>query len=101
MSVDRSNRFSRRKGVSAALAATATVGLQGPRISGQEASPMASPVIPADLPLVEVALLTGSDPSAVNQTGTEHGVDGTDLGSSFLYNDLTYIVFGDTFDIAK
>ena len=62
---------------------------------------MASPVAQVDLPLVEVALLTGSDPAAVNQTGAEYGVDGTDLGSSFLYNDLTYIVFGDTFDIAK
>jgi hypothetical protein len=37
----------------------------------------------------------------VNQTGAEYGADGTDLGSSFLYNGLTYIVFGDTFDIAK
>jgi len=55
----------------------------------------------ADLPLEEVALLTGSDPASVNQTGADYGVDGTDLGSSFLYNDLTYIVFGDTFDVGK
>ena len=62
--------------------------------------PVASPVS-ADLPLVEVALLTGSDPAAVNQTGADYCVDGTDLGSSFLYNDQIYIVFGDTFDTHK
>jgi hypothetical protein len=65
----------------------------------QEASPEteATPVAAGDLPLDEVALLTGSDPAAVNQTGADYGVDGTDLGSSFLYDDQVYIVFGDTF----
>jgi len=70
-------------------------------VTAQDASPEASPVVRADLPLEEVALLTGSDPAAINQTGAEYKVDGTDLGSSFLYNDLTYIVFGDTFDTFK
>ncbi len=63
------------------------------------ASPQATPVQAEDLPLEEVALLTGSDPAAVNQTGAAYGVDGTDLGSSFLYNDQLYILFGDTFDV--
>lgn len=58
--------------------------------------PVASPAS-TDLPLVEVALLTGSDPTAINQTEAEYDVDGTDLGSTFLYNDQIYIVFGDTF----
>jgi hypothetical protein len=89
------------------IAATGAVALGAGIASGtaQEgtpmATPMASPVVREDLPLKEVALLTGSDPAAVNQTGMDYKVDGTDLGSSFLYNDLTYIVFGDTFDIAK
>jgi len=65
------------------------------------ASPDATPVSGADLPLEQIAILTGSDPAAVNQTGKEYGVDGTDLGSSFLFRDQTYIVFGDTFDVAK
>jgi hypothetical protein len=95
MSKLESIRLSRRQGVTTTLAAS--VGLQAFVVSGQEASPVAQ----VDLPLVEVALLTGSDPAAVNQTGADYGVDGTDLGSSFLYNDQTYIVFGDTFDIAK
>ncbi len=65
------------------------------------ATPQATPVEQADLPLDEVALLTGSDPAAVNQTGAEYEVDGTDLGSSFLYNDQLYILFGDTFGVNK
>lgn len=64
-------------------------------------SPAATPIAQADLPLELVCQLTGSVPEAVNQTGAGFGVDGTDLGSSFLYNDLLYIVFGDTFGIAK
>ena len=66
-----------------------------------EASPAATPVAGTDLPLAEIGVLTGSDPAAFNQTGKEYGVDGTDLGSSFLYKDKLYIVFGDTFGIGK
>ena len=64
------------------------------------ASPIATPVAAADLPLELIAQLTGGVPEAINQTGTDYGVTGTDLGSSFLYNDLTYIVLGDTFGVA-
>lgn len=86
----------------AASGGAAAIGAGGWRPAvAQDASPVASPVAGVDLPLTEVALLTGSDPAAVNQTGEEYGVDGTDLGSSFLYHDQLYIVFGDTFDIYK
>lgn len=61
------------------------------------ASPIASPVAGADLPLEQVALLTGSDPLSINDTDEAYGVHGTDLGSSFLYDGQLYIVFGDTF----
>jgi hypothetical protein len=70
--------------------------------SAQSAPPQAEATpLATDLPLVEVALLTGSDPTAVNQTGKDYEVDGTDLGSSFLYDDKLYIVFGDTFGPGK
>jgi len=62
------------------------------------ASPEASPVsaLP-DLPVEQVAILTGDDPQATNRTGERWEVFGTDLGSSFRYKDQTYLVFGDTF----
>lgn len=90
-------------GITAAVTATANVQRSG--IAAQEASPMASPVaspgatpvVSEDLPLEQIALLTGSDPLSINDTDEEYGVHGTDLGSSFLYNDQLYIVFGDTF----
>jgi hypothetical protein len=88
-------RFHRRH----VLAATGgAVVLPHAALGRQVASPerVASPVS-NDLPLVEVALLTGSDPAAINQTGADYDVDGTDLGSSFLYNDQVYLLFGDTF----
>lgn len=67
------------------------------RAQGVSPAAEASPVASEDLPLIEVALLTGSDPAAVNQTGRDWTVDGTDLGSSFLHGDQMYLVFGDTF----
>src|SRR5690348_4624790 len=95
---------SRRRLVAMAGATAATAGLPG-RGAAQEASPAttsdATPDAAPDLPLEMVAILTGYDPDATNQTSKEYGVDGTDLGSSFLYDDKTYIVFGDTFGDAK
>ncbi len=49
------------------------------------------------MPLEQIALLTGSDPLSINITDEEYGIHDTDLGSTFLYNDQLYIVFGDTF----
>ncbi len=103
-----SNRsFNRRRliATSGMAAAVVTATAQRSGIAAQDASPMASPVASPgatpvaseDLPLEEVALLTGSDPLSINNTDEEYGVHGTDLGSSFLYNDQLYIVFGDTF----
>jgi hypothetical protein len=96
--------FTRRRLIAASGACS--IGLASGSPGGaQEASPVSSPVASPvaweDLPLEEIAILTGSDPASINQTGEEYGVDGTDLGSTFLYNDLLYIVFGDTFDIFK
>jgi Domain of unknown function (DUF4185) len=45
-----------------------------------------------------VAVLTG--PNSINHT-EEYGVDGTDLGHTFLHNGAIYMVFGDTFGPAK
>lgn len=65
------------------------------------ASPVTTPIVGAgDLPLEHIALLTGSDPLSINDTDTEYGIHGTDLRSSFLYNNQLYIVFGDTFGSA-
>ena len=62
-----------------------------------ESSPAASPVALPDLPVEQVAILTGDDPAATTQTGERWEVFGTDLGSSFRHRDRTYLVFGDTF----
>ena len=94
------SRFFTRRQVIAAAGISITAATQLRPTLADDASPVASPEV-EDLPLVEVALLTGSDPAAINQTGKEYAVDGADLGSSFLYNDQTYIVFGDSFDIGK
>ena len=94
------SRFFTRRQVIAAVGGTTAAAMHLQHSDADDASPIASPRVD-DLPLVEVALLTGSDPAAINQTGKEYGVDGADLGSSFLYNDQTYIVFGDSFDIGK
>lgn len=50
----------------------------------------------ADLPTEQVAMLTGPGPSLYN-TWDHWEVYGTDLGSSFMFKDEMYIVFGDTF----
>lgn len=95
--------FSRRSmiGGAAAIAATGLVEASVPTKAAQDATPMATPVASNDLPLVQVGILTGSDPAAFNQTGRDYEVDGTDLGSSFLYRDHIFLVFGDTFGVAK
>jgi D-arabinan endo alpha-(1,5)-arabinofuranosidase len=95
----RSRSLTRRQ-VIASVGVSAAAAMQVQLTLADEASPVASPQV-EDLQLVEVALLTGSDPAAINQTGREYGVDGADLGSTFLYNDQIYIVFGDSFDIGK
>src|SRR6478752_9303415 len=91
---------SRRRLVAVVGVAAALAGLPGKGMA-QEASPAATPETTTDLPLEMVAILTGYDPDATNHTGKEYGVDGTDLGSSFLYDNKIYIVFGDTFGDAK
>lgn len=64
--------------------------------AGTEASPVASPVAGEDLPLEQIAMLTGPEPS-LNTTWEQWEVYGTDLGSSFMYGDEMVLVFGDTF----
>ena len=69
-----------------------------------EASPGASPVpspatatstAPRVAELCLVAYLTG--PDGINDTAGRYGVDGTDLGHTFLHEGALYMVFGDTF----
>lgn len=64
-----------------------------PALAAGQASPVAegSGVGPLEL----IATLTG--PDSINQTDTRWGVDGTDLGHSFVSGDAIYMVFGDTF----
>ncbi|MCA9833122.1 MAG: DUF4185 domain-containing protein [Thermomicrobiales bacterium] len=50
----------------------------------------------ADLPIELVAQITGPEPG-INDTLAQWGVQGTDLGSSFMVGDEMAIVFGDTF----
>ncbi|MEJ7839255.1 MAG: DUF4185 domain-containing protein, partial [Thermomicrobiales bacterium] len=64
------------------------------------ASPVASPLTSGDLPTVQIAQLTGEAPG-INDTFERWRVFGTDLGSSFMYGDEMYIVFGDTFGPAN
>src|SRR5690606_42157748 len=84
------------------LAAPAMAALAlGPEpLRGQDATPLASPgatpVTSEDLPTEQVAMLTGPEPS-INYTWEQWEVYGTDLGSSFMFGDEMYIVFGDTF----
>ena len=37
----------------------------------------------------------------INKTGSNFGVDGADLGHTFVYDDKIYMVFGDSFGVAK
>lgn len=60
------------------------------------ATPTASPIAATDLPTEQVAMLTGPEPS-LNNTWDNWEVYGTDLGSSFMFNDEMYLIFGDTF----
>lgn len=84
------------------LAAPAMAALAlGPEpLRGQDATPLATPgatpVTREDLPTEQVAMLTGPEPS-INNTWEQWEVYGTDLGSSFMFGDEMYIVFGDTF----
>jgi hypothetical protein len=67
--------------------------------AAQSATPLATPgatPVARDLPTEQVAQLTGPPPS-INDTAAKWGVDGTDLGSSFLFRDELCIIFGDTF----
>jgi hypothetical protein len=62
-----------------------------------QATPEATPVSQT-LPVEQLYQLTGSaTDGAINDTAADYGVYGTDLGSSFLYGDKLYVVFGDTF----
>ena len=88
-------RFSMRSRLTAVTLATIGVRDAG----AKPATPIATPGAPAntaDLPLEQVAQLTGPPPS-INDTAARWGVDGTDLGSSFLFQDQLCLVFGDTF----
>lgn len=53
-----------------------------------------------NLPTEQVAVLTGPE-SSVNDTFGRWNVYGTDLGSSFAYNDELYFLFGDTFGMSR
>jgi hypothetical protein len=46
-----------------------------------------------------VAQLTGE--RSINKTGSTFGVEGTDLGHTFTYDGKIYMIFGDTFGVAK
>lgn len=84
----------------AMLAGATGYGLMTKTMTAQDgtprASPVASPVAGSDLPIKQIAQLTGPEPG-INDTYEKWGVFGTDLGSSFMYKDEIVIVFGDTF----
>jgi len=65
-----------------------------------EATPLASPVPDSDLPVTQVAQLTGPKPPSINETYSTYGVYGCDLGSTFMYHDEMIFAFGDTFGYA-
>ncbi|HEU0164366.1 MAG TPA: DUF4185 domain-containing protein, partial [Thermomicrobiales bacterium] len=93
---DRMHQCVSRRTLVAGSSAIAATALTRVAVDAQ-GTPAASPVPASDLPLAQVAILTGSDPAAVNQTGSLYEVDGTDLGSSFLFHDEIVLAFGDTF----
>src|SRR5690606_12019088 len=82
-----------------AAPAVAALALGPVPLRGQDASPVASPgatpVSREDLPTEQVTMLTGPEPS-INNTWEQWEVYGPDLGSSFMFGDEVYIVFGDT-----
>ncbi|MDQ3694468.1 MAG: DUF4185 domain-containing protein [Chloroflexota bacterium] len=66
------------------------------------ATPGATPVtVGRILPVARIAILTGPARDAINPTGEEYEVYGTDLGHTFLYGDELYMIFGDTFGLNK
>jgi hypothetical protein len=65
------------------------------KVAAQMATPHASPIASGDLPVEQIAQLTGNE--GINDTFETWGVWGTDLGSSFMYKGEIVIVFGDTF----
>jgi hypothetical protein len=46
-----------------------------------------------------VAQLTGEH--SINKTGSRFGVDGADLGHTFVYDGKIYMIFGDSFGVVK
>lgn len=79
----------------ASLAALTILG-GAPALDASPASPAASEGVG---PLRAVETLTG--PDSTNPTATRYGVDGTELGHSFVYGDGLFMVFGDTFGPSK
>jgi hypothetical protein len=78
-----------------ALAALALPGLgMVASTRAQNGTPVAS-----QPPTRVIAILTG--PNSINETHTRYGVDGTDLGHTFLFGDQIVMVFGDTFGPAR
>lgn len=73
---------------------------QATPVGSPEASPEASPVA-SQLPVEQIVALTGPGDASLNDTGGEYSVYGTDLGSSFMFGDEMYLIFGDTFGIDK
>lgn len=78
--------------------AVATLVLTGLSMTAFTRAQTGTPV--ADkLPTRVVAILTG--PNSANETHTRYGVDGTDLGHTFLFEAEIVMVFGDTFGPAQ
>lgn len=91
-----------RSGAIAALLATPVLapvsGAQGTPRATPVATPESTPVV-MTLPVEMVAQLTGAGDPSVNDTAAIGGVWGTDLGSTFMYGDEMYMIFGDTFAV--
>lgn len=64
------------------------------------ATPEATPVADT-LPVEMVISLTGPGDPSINDTAELGDVWGTDLGSTFMYGDEMYMIFGDTFGVNK
>jgi hypothetical protein len=94
--IERISTRARLAAIAAAMGYGVTERTGSAQESTPDASPAASPVAHADLPLEQIAQLTGDLPG-INDTYAKWGVYGTDLGSTFMYKDEMYIVFGDTF----
>lgn len=91
-----------RAGAIAALLARpalpSILGMQGTPPAAPVATPPATPVAATRiLPVEMVVPLTGPGAPSVNDTAEMGGVWGTDLGSTFMYGDEMYMIFGDTF----